>query len=186
MSRRLLPCPLCVAEPLDEEIGPHTTKALHSALHSLPMPLPNRPPPSNFLSGVARAQRSFLDPNARQKNLAKVPPGAVESSDGQWSMSYLKRKILTHMESRKEIIKITRGKFERLSSIEPLPQPDTTSKMTPGGGGGGGAVAKAAAAAAAKHNEEHVWVLGDEWRELVRAKTPIRALEGELKQQQEL
>ena len=149
------------------------------------MPLPNRPPPSNFLSGVVRSQRSQLDPNSFQKNSAKIAPGALESSDGHWSMSYLKRKILVHMESRKEIIKVTRGKFERLSSIDPTPQADLISKMTPGGGGGGGAAAKAAAAAAAKYNEEHVWILGEAWRDLVRAKMPLREEAGEGKPLQE-
>ena len=144
------------------------------------MPLPNRPPPSNFLSGVVRSQRDYLDPNSRQKNSAKISPGALESSNGQWSMSYLKRKILTHMESRKEIIKITRGKFERLSSIEPIAKADLTSKMTTGGVGGGGAAAKVAAAAAAKHNEEHIWILGEEWRNLVKARVPTREVEGEV------
>lgn len=78
-------------------------------------------------------------------------------------MSYLKKKLLKEMEAHSEVIKLTRGKFEKVSFVSstepyaPLSAPvESTERITV-------QAQKVALANAAKYNEEHVWVLKPYW-----------------------
>ncbi|ORY75367.1 hypothetical protein BCR35DRAFT_306353 [Leucosporidium creatinivorum] len=143
--------------------GPQTTSTLHTLLHSSNTPLPARPAPSNFLSGASR--RGASPPSS-----SKAFPGQQASAEGSWSVSYLKKQVLKGMEERGEVVKITRGKWERAH-----PQ-STGSSSSPSAGaaaveadGAAGAGGKSATAAKSqhKHEEEHVWVVASEWQRVV-------------------
>ncbi|KAM0751189.1 hypothetical protein T439DRAFT_325339 [Meredithblackwellia eburnea MCA 4105] len=96
--------------------GPQTTQNLHAALHALPTPLPPRLPPSSFLRGARRVQeaRSQGIPPSQLASSSKSWPGKEESSDGKWSMAYLKKVVLAGMEQRGDLRKVTRRKWESL------------------------------------------------------------------------
>ncbi|GAA5928680.1 hypothetical protein JCM1841_002963 [Sporobolomyces salmonicolor] len=142
-----------------------TTQTLHARLHQLGEPLPSRPPPANFLQGAGRN-----DPSRTRSRKPPVYPGKDESSDGRWSMSYLKRHILAGMEGRGEIIKLTRHKWEAVAAAagietkpadpEVAPETPTTVKAEP--------LSKSQAQAQAKRESDHIWVLKSMWTEASR------------------
>lgn len=107
-------------------IGPQTTHSLHALLHSpqSSVILPSRPPPPNFLSGLKRSNpttsnnhypRASTSTLSSGKDNSSRQMGFKESSNGNWSMSYLKKNILKQMMEREEIFKVTRGKFDNVS-----------------------------------------------------------------------
>jgi len=142
-------------------LGPCTTQSLHSILHSLPEPLPSRKPPSNFLQGITRS----LLPESAQKVASKAFPGQSESTEGTWSMRYLKQGLLARMEERGEIVKLTRSKWENLSGTTSTPvETEQVEEVK----GLNKKQTKNQAQQAAKKEAEFVWVVKDEFEKAMR------------------
>lgn len=130
-------------------------------MHASTTSLPARPAPRNFLAGVARqsgprhqTQRAVLLAGKKQF------PGQAESTDGQWSKTYLKRIVLQQMEGRGELCKLTRGKWDRLGALLPVSGAEPVAAGT-------------SSPASIKELEEHVWVEKEEWVSRVAAKAMV-------------
>jgi hypothetical protein len=67
------------------------------------------------------------------------------------------------MEERGEVVKVTRGRWERAHPPGALPTASSSAAAEAEGGGGGGKSATAAKSQT-KHEEEHVWVVAEEWQ----------------------
>ncbi|BGP37680.1 hypothetical protein JCM10449v2_001597 [Rhodotorula kratochvilovae] len=94
---------------LVQDIGPVTTRDLHAALHSPPSPstppLPpqapaNTPPPKDPLF-----RRNLARKRAKQSAQPEPTP--------QWSMAFLKRRVLAHLEAEGVLRKTTRERWAR-------------------------------------------------------------------------
>ncbi|GAA5879120.1 hypothetical protein JCM8547_008373 [Rhodosporidiobolus lusitaniae] len=145
--------------------GPQTTHQLHALLHSptsqssVPLPAQIQPFRSSHLSHLSPSQRRALPASDR----APPPPG-------QWSVAYLKRKVLANLEARGEVVKVTRARWEatqpgaRESRAEAVEAVEAKSA----GGKAKGGKQSAAAVQSRKEGQEHVWVEGGVWEEALR------------------
>lgn len=88
-------------------------------------------------------------------------------------MSYLKKVILKDMEARKEVIKLTRGKYERVAAVSSTTSGPIASTSTEGLSPAG---IKAATANLLKYNDEHIWFLSDAWIKLLEQSKERKAL----------
>ncbi|KAK4701162.1 hypothetical protein P7C70_g5075, partial [Phenoliferia sp. Uapishka_3] len=167
---------LLQSAPPSHPPGPLTTHSLHSTLHSLhPSSLPARPPPSSFLAGARRTLQ------ARQLGVApsSLPltrdnfPGKDESANGSWSMQYLKKRVLRHMEERGEVLKITRGRWDRLAPGGEVEAESRAVELEESVGKG--------KKTAKRETEEHVWVTREMWDERSRNGKEDREKLGEVK-----
>lgn len=68
------------------------------------------------------------------------------------------------MEERGEVVKITRGKWER---AHPAGLSPSSSVAAAEGEGAGAGKSATAAKSQHKHEEEHVWVVASEWQRVV-------------------
>ncbi|GAA5878455.1 hypothetical protein JCM1840_002590 [Sporobolomyces johnsonii] len=141
-----------------------TTQTLYSRLHATGQPLPSRPPPPNFMRGAARS-----DPSRPVSRKPPTYPGQEESSNGRWSMSYLKRHVLAGMENRGEIVKLTRHKWETVAAAAGIPtkpvaadEPETTDDAVKAEPAPATATSKGKTQAQKKESD-HIWVLKEAW-----------------------
>lgn len=145
--------------------GPQTTGNLHATLHSLyPASLPVRPPPSSFLAGARRtlqARKLGIAPSSLPLTRDNFP-GKDESSAGRWSMSYLKNRVLKPMEERGEVLKLTRGRWDRLAPSTDAPEETADDAVSAATGKQGDGKGKKTAK---RDYEEHVWVTRDMYDE---------------------
>jgi hypothetical protein len=124
-----------------------TTRALHVALHApsadaststiLPSPLP---------------PRSFLERYARSRN----PAASAPEETGTWSVSYLKKRLLKEMETQGQVVKLTRGKWDKLladASSTPATKSAAVDEKTKG---------------SKKEEEEHVWMHGGVYKNTLK------------------
>lgn len=80
--------------------------------------------------------------------------GETESGEGEWSMSYLKKRVLKGMEERGEVVKVTRKRWAKMR-----------------GEGEGKEKGK---------EDEHVWAVTSVWEEMSRERVrPERVQEDE-------
>lgn len=142
--------------------GPQTTRVLHNILHEThPASLPPRPPPRNFLTGSRRlveARELGIAPAALPSVLGRERffAGQIESSEGRWSVAYLKKKVLRQMEERGEVVKVTRAKWDKLAPDSEGGKESGEEEMKAGPKG---------KRTARREEEEHVWVAKEQWDE---------------------
>ena len=89
-------------------------------------------------------------------------PGKDESGNGTWSMQYLKRRVLKPMEERGEVLKMTRGRWEKEAPGSEVASLDETTVDETQGETKADAKGKKSAK---RDNEEHIWVTRDMWEE---------------------
>lgn len=146
-----------------------TTHTLHALLHAPGTILPARPPPRNFLAGMVRTQN--VRDRVRQIPKDKQFPGQDQSKDGVWSITYLKNIVLKEMEEKGVLMKIPRGKWQRMQGIEksqtdkavPVEVQEVVVGETKKG--------KAGKNAAAKEADKHVWIIKEDYATLMAERT---------------
>lgn len=163
---------------MTSQTGPVTTHVLHTLLHADGAVLPARPPPRNFLAGMIRQQNAR--DNVRQIPKDKEFPGQSNSAAGVWSITYLKNNVLKEMEEKGVLMKITRGKWDRMQNgptsmiakpEEPIVIGESTEVSTKKG--------KSAKSAAAKEADQHVWIIKEDYAALMAKKTAQHHVEPE-------
>ncbi|GAA6026759.1 hypothetical protein JCM8097_005840 [Rhodosporidiobolus ruineniae] len=165
--------PASVVRQVLREAGPLTTQALHAKLHASSantLPPQRQPFATSHLSHLSPSQRRLIPKD-------ELPPAPRDTN--QWSMTYLKRKVLAGLEAQGDVVKTTRSRYEHLAGLTAGRKEAVEARAAATGGKG-----KAAAQASKKEEQDHVWVHRDAWEEAVLRSQREQAQVGEAEKAQ--